>query len=93
MTNEAVRLAVNFAILTAHRLGEPRVLELPHDELVQLRRCTRASEWAGGSYRGLRVEELDGSVGRVLTWDRARETEVAQQINWTALQGPGSGVH
>lgn len=93
MTNEGVRQAVNLAILTAHRLGEPRVLELPHDELVQLRLGTRASEWAGGAYRGLRVEETEGSEGWVLTWDRARETQVAQRINWAAVQGPGSGVH
>lgn len=93
MTNEAVRLAVNFAILTAHRLGEPRVLELPHDELMQLRLSTRPAEWIDGGYRGLRVEELEGSEGRILAWDRARETQVAQRINWAALQGPGSGVH
>lgn len=91
MTNEAVRQAVNLAILTAHRLGEPRVLELRHDELAQLRLGTRASEWTGGAYRGLRVEE--GPEDRILAWDRARETQVAQRINWAALQGPGSGVH
>ena len=85
MTNETVRQAVNLAILTAHRLGEPRVLELPHDELIQLRLSARPSDWAGGGYRGLRVEEMDGSEGRVLAWDRARETEVAQRINWAGF--------
>lgn len=91
MTNEAVRQAVNLAILTAHRLGEPRMLELCHDELVQFRLSTRASEWTCGAYRGLRVEE--GSECRVLAWDRARETQVEQRIDWAAFQGPGSGVH
>ncbi|MFZ5721182.1 MAG: hypothetical protein ACOY5Y_17110 [Pseudomonadota bacterium] len=82
MTNETVRQAVNLAILTAHRLGEPRVLELSHEELAQLRLSARPSDWTGGAYRGLRVEATKGSQGRILAWDRARETEVAQRINW-----------
>lgn len=83
--SDAVTNAVNFAILTAHRLGEPRVLELTHGQFAQLRRAGAAADWSQGppcTYRGLRVAETDGAVGRVLAWDRARETEMAQTIAW-----------
>lgn len=84
MRNESVRFAVNFAILTAHRLGEPRVLELSPQQLRDLRDSADAVDWDQGvaSYRDLRVAETVGSVGRVLTWDRARETEMVQIISW-----------
>lgn len=87
MTNEAIRLAVNFAILTAHRLGEPRVLELPRDHLRQLQLSASPADWGFGptaTYRGLRVAETTGSSGWVLAWDRARETEMAQRIDLPA---------
>lgn len=75
--------AVNFAILKAHRLGEPRVLELPRARLLRLRSVAPGTDWSSPStYRGLRVAEREGSAGRVLAWDRAREMEVAQRIDW-----------
>ncbi len=85
MRNDAVRFAVNFAILTAHRLGEPRVLELSPRQLEELRQSSDARDWSFGvttRYRDLRVAEAAGSEGRVLAWDRARETEMAQKIPW-----------
>jgi hypothetical protein len=85
MRNEAVRFAVNFAILTAHRLGEPRVLELSPRQLEQLRESSDVGDWSFGPstrYRDLRIDEAAGSVGRVLAWDRARETEMTQRIHW-----------
>ena len=84
MRNEGIRFAVNFAILTAHRLGEPRVLELSPQQLRDLRESADPVDWAGDAacYRHLRVAETAGSVGRVLTWDRARETEMVQIITW-----------
>ena len=83
--SEAVAHAVNFAILAAHSLGEPRVLELTHRQLVQLQQAGAPADWGPGSpctYRGLRVTEIPGPVGRVLAWDRARETEMCQAIVW-----------
>ncbi|WP_337187692.1 hypothetical protein [Phenylobacterium sp.] len=92
MRNDGVRFAVNLAILTAHRLGEPRVLELSPDQLRDLRDSADPVDWApgvpdwaggpGARYRDLRVAEAAGSVGRVLAWDRARETEMVQLIPW-----------
>ena len=84
MRSESVRFAVNFAILTAHRLGEPRVLELSPEQLRDLRESADPIDWAAGAvaYRDLRIAETAGSVGRVLAWDRARETEMAQIIRW-----------
>jgi hypothetical protein len=35
------------------------------------------------TYRGLRVTETDEPLGRVLVWDRARETEMVQVIRWS----------
>jgi hypothetical protein len=87
--SEAVAHAVNFAILTAHRLGEPRVLELTHGQLDQLRRACAPADWSPGppcTYRGLRIYEIKGPVGRVLAWDRARETEMTQAIVWPTGQ-------
>jgi hypothetical protein len=81
VSNAAVR-AVNFAILKAHRLGEPRVLELPAPQLRHLRQAADAADWTPGAYRGLRVAETRGSPGRVLAWDRAREMQMAQLIDW-----------
>lgn len=83
--SDAVAHAVNFAILTAHRLGEPRVLELTDDQLGQLQRSGAAADWSPGppcTYRGLRVTAVHGPVARVLAWDRAREIEMAQPIVW-----------
>ena len=83
--SEAVAHAVNFAILTAHRLGEPRVLELTDVQLTQLRSCADLADWSPGppcTYRGLRVTETRGPVARVLAWDRAREIEMVQPIVW-----------
>jgi hypothetical protein len=85
MRNEGVRFAVNFAILTAHRLGEPRVLELSPEQLRELWHCADPMDWTTGPaarYRDLRIAETAGSVGRVLAWDRARETEMVQLIPW-----------
>lgn len=85
MRNEGVRFAVNFAILTAHRLGEPRVLELSPEQLRELWDSADPLDWTTGptaKYRDLRVAETSGSVGRVLAWDRARETEMVQLIPW-----------
>lgn len=93
LRNEAIRFAVNFAILTAHRLGEPRVLELSPRQLEQLRQSSDAEDWSFAPvprYRDLRIAEAAGSVGRVLAWDRARETEMAQTIAWPgAVRSPG----
>lgn len=85
MKDEGVRFAVNFAILTAHRLGEPRVLELSPEQLRDLWDSADPLDWETGPtarYRDLRIAETDGSVGRVLAWDRARETEMVQLIPW-----------
>ncbi|MCR5878926.1 hypothetical protein [Phenylobacterium sp. J367] len=87
MRDDAILWAVNFAILTAHRLGEPRVIELTHDQADGLRRCSKPTDWAPGAYRGLRIAEREGSAGRVLAWDRARETEMAQPIPWPSALG------
>lgn len=87
--SEAVAYAVNFAILAAHRLGEPRVIELTHDQLDRLREAGAPADWSLGppcTYRGLRVAETPGPIGRVLAWDRARETEMAQAIAWPTGQ-------
>lgn len=91
MSNDAVR-AVNFAILKAHRLGEPRVLELSPNQFRHLRLTGDPNDWSltrPYAYRGLRVAEADGSQGRVLVWDRARETPMIQHIDWPLglLQG------
>lgn len=81
--NEPIAQAVNFAILVAHRLGEPRVLELPPLQARALRRAAEPGDWGRRStYRGLRVVETAGPGGRVLVWDRMRETEMIQQIDW-----------
>ena len=83
--SDAVAHAVNFAILTAHRLGEPRVLELTDAQLGQLQRSAALDDWGPGppcTYRGLRVTKTQGPVARVLAWDRAREIEMAQPIVW-----------
>jgi hypothetical protein len=83
--SDAVAHAVNFAILTAHRLGEPRVLELTDAQLTQLRSSADSADWSPGppcTYRGLRVTATPGPVARVLAWDRAREIEMAQPIVW-----------
>lgn len=85
MRNDGVRFAVNFAILTAHRLGEPRVLELSPEQLRDLWDSAEPDDWTTGTpdrYRDLRVAAKPGSVGRVLTWDHARETEMVQRIPW-----------
>jgi hypothetical protein len=85
MRNEGVRFAVNFAILTAHRLGEPRVLELSPERLADLWDTAEPKDWPLGTpdrYRDLRVAATAGSSGRVLAWDRARETEMVQPIPW-----------
>lgn len=85
MSSEAIRWAVNLAILKAHRLGEPRVLELSRRHLRGLQRAGDPKDWSPGppwTYRGLRIAEADGSTGRVLVWDRARETEMVQAIEW-----------
>jgi hypothetical protein len=87
MRDETIFMAVNLAILTAHRLGEPRVLELTHDHILALRRRGAVADWGdrpAWTYRGLRVAEREGSPGRVLAWDRARETEMVQPILWPA---------
>lgn len=85
MNTDAVTNAVNFAILIAHRLGEPRVLELSHPQYRQLRRFADPADWSlRSTYRGLRVVETDDPDGRVLVWDRARETEMVQRIEWPA---------
>ena len=84
MSNDAVR-AVNFAILKAHRLGEPRVLELSHDQFRHLRLTADPADWSltrPFAYRGLRVAEAGASQGRVLVWDRAREAPMVQRIEW-----------
>lgn len=83
--SDAVAHAVNFAILAAHRLGEPRVLELTDAQLDQLQRSGAAVDWNPGppcTYRGLRVTGTAGPVARVLAWDRAREIEMAQPVVW-----------
>ncbi|HEY8615043.1 hypothetical protein [Phenylobacterium sp.] len=80
---------VNFAILKAHRLGEPRVLELTRVQLAELRRHAGPGEFTAGppaTYRGLRVAETAVTPGRVLAWDRARETEVVQPIDWAVRE-------
>ena len=94
MNGQAAAQAVHFAILTAHRLGEPRVLELTHRQFLDLRRCGTAADWSEGppwSYRGLRVAECSGSCGRVLAWDRAREMDMVQTICWPAEPLSASG--
>ncbi|MET3528224.1 hypothetical protein [Phenylobacterium koreense] len=83
MSDDAIRYAVNMAILQAHRLGEPRVLELPRGLCGQLQSVADPGDWCAGPpcrYRGLRVVEADAC--RVLVWDRARETEMTQVIPW-----------
>ncbi|HEX2560558.1 hypothetical protein [Phenylobacterium sp.] len=88
MNTDAVTQAVNFAILVAHRLGEPRVLELSHPQYRQLRRAADPADWSlRSTYRGLRVVETDEPDGRVLVWDRMRETEMVQRIDWPAGRG------
>lgn len=87
MNGQEAAKAVNFAILTAHRLGEPRVLELSGEQFLDLRRCGTTTDWNRGppwTYRGLRVTEEASSCGRVLAWDRAREMEMVQPIRWPA---------
>lgn len=88
MNEPAAAQAVNFAILAAHRLGEPRVLELSFGQFRELRRSGRPDDWSDGpplTYRGLRVAQArDGACGRVLAWDRAREIEMVQLIRWPA---------
>ena len=85
MNTDAVTQAVNFAILVAHRLGEPRVLELSHPQYRALRRSADPADWTlRGAYRGLRVVETDAPESRVLVWDRMRETEMVQRIEWPA---------
>ena len=89
MGDEAVRFAVNFAILAAHRLGEPRVLELSPEQLRELARAADPLDWSPGPgvrYRDLRIAEMDGSIGRVLAWDRAREMDMAQRIHWPSTR-------
>ncbi|MCR5874183.1 hypothetical protein LRS10_08430 [Phenylobacterium sp. J426] len=89
MNEQAAAQAVNFAILTAHRLGEPRVLELSSSRLRELRCGGKPGDFSGGppwTYRGLRLCEVEGVGGRVLAWDRAREMEVVQPIRWPADQ-------
>ncbi|MDX9996864.1 MAG: hypothetical protein WCY15_02425 [Phenylobacterium sp.] len=81
--DEPVARAVNFAILVAHRLGEPRVLELPPAQVRALRRASGPGDWGRRlTYRGLRVVETSAPAGRVLVWDRMRETEMIQPIAW-----------
>ena len=83
--DEPVAQAVNFAILVAHRLGEPRVLELSQPQYRALRRAAGPGDWGRRlTYRGLRVVETDGPDARVLVWDRMRETEMVQRIDWPA---------
>ena len=85
MSDDPFRDAVNAAILLAHRLGEPRVLELPHDLADRLRSAAEAGDWDFGApcrYRGLRIAETDAAGARVLVWDRARETEMTQLVAW-----------
>lgn len=85
MSDDAIRDAVNMAILHAHRLGEPRVLELPSQLCGHLRLVADPGDWEAGPpcrYRGFRVAETDGSVARILVWDRARETEMTQLVAW-----------
>ena len=85
MQTDAVTQAINFAILVAHRLGEPRVLELSRPQYTQLRRFGDPADWSLlSTYRGLRVVETDDADGRVLVWDRMRETEMVQRIDWPA---------
>ena len=87
MNQQEAAQAVNFAILTAHRLGEPRVLELSSRQLRELRRAGKPADFSRGppwTYRGLRLAEVDGPGGRVLAWDRAREMEMVQLIRWPA---------
>jgi len=85
VSDKVVCSAVNMAILHAHRLGEPRVLELPHRQCGQLRLAADPADWSTGppyTYRGLRVTETEEPDGRVLVWDRARETQMIQPIRW-----------
>ena len=85
VSDKAICAAVNMAILHAHRLGEPRVLELPRHECGRLRCAGDPADWSPGppcTYRGLRVTETDEPDGRVLVWDRARETQMIQPIRW-----------
>lgn len=85
MAADAVTQAVNFAILVAHRLGEPRVLELSQPQYRALRRSTDPADWTlRGAYRGLRVVRTAAGEGRVLVWDRMRETQMVQRIDWRA---------
>jgi len=85
MSNDPFRDAVNMAILLAHRLGEPRVLELSCDLGDRLQQAAAAGDWDSGPpcrYRGLRIKETDAPGARVLVWDRARETEMIQLVAW-----------
>ena len=87
MSDDPFRDAVNAAILLAHRLGEPRVLELPQDLDDRLRRAADAGDWDQGPpcrYRGLRITQTDAPSARVLIWDRARETEMTQVVVWSS---------
>ena len=84
-SDDPFRDAVNAAILLAHRLGEPRVLELPYDLDDRLRQAADAGDWDPGPpcrYRGLRIAQTNAAGARVLVWDRARETEMAQLVTW-----------
>lgn len=86
VSDKAICMAVNMAILHAHRLGEPRVLELPRLQCSRLRFAGDPADWSMApplTYRGLRVTETDEPLGRVLVWDRARETEMVQVIRWS----------
>ena len=85
MSDDPFRDAVNTAILLAHRLGEPRVLELPQGLADRLRLAADAGDWDPGApcrYRGLRIAQTDTTDARVLIWDRARETEMTQPVAW-----------
>lgn len=81
---QAATQAVNHAILAAHRLGEPRVLQLSYEQFRALKVCGLPADWNAGppmTYRGLRLAQAaDGACGRVLVWDRAREKQMVQLI-------------
>jgi hypothetical protein len=84
VSSEAVLRAINAAILKAHRLGEPRVLELPPRQLAALRAEGDPKDFSAGppdTYRGLRLTPVAEVTGRVLAWDRAREMDMVQRID------------